>query len=676
MQKNEFYEEDESCYITDISLLEQLEHLNIDTSIDDENLCLCIRRGDENAKVALCAKYIRKIQILAEKYLQLSYAALTLEDLVLTGIEGLLDAASRFDRIKGHSFSHYSFYYMRQCIIREIQSNTFPIRIPIRLFNIIDKIESVNYLDFKTEENLAEELNCTVIELRNYERLLENLSTYVSIDFDYEFYEELENRYLSTEDYVDETVFEKMLCTEILPKVLGTLTEREQKILKIVWGFDGRSRKIGEAQKELAKLGISLTKEQMRSKRDKIIKKLNHPSRRQKIEGFYNIKPISKVKNKEMITFIGRFEIVGTKILYHLYTEDEYNNEHYYNAVKHYICINKICRNSAINVIPDLILNPDYIGKKIYATLTHLEFKKWTNYINQNEIQKIIIDMEKKHHFPCESIQSKLLNSKIFSLNPENFIKDHGLYFLICVENESSLKFIYKNDVFLSTEFKNYVSYMRVINNFDSLKDYWLILLESIYDHSKIEKDKAKDKAKDEILDWTRKSPIVYVYEGFINKYVRNRPVIDCKANVKVMGSNTIIQIVVSYCPILNKYYLPYELVKNFIQKQISLNLKMVPVDNFSTSFNEFSILSLYGYNAKQGGMPESKRRAILIYILDNKIMNGGQIISHLSGLISLRENRKDRDFSHAIGIWESDIKFVNDYIVRNKDIPRIDIYL
>ncbi len=78
--------------------------------------------------------------------------------------------------------------------------------------------------------------------------------------------------------------------------------------------------------------------------------------------------------------------------------------------------------------------------------------------------------------------------------------------------------------------------------------------------------------------------------------------------------------------------------------------------------FKEFSTMSLYGYSAGKNGLLQNERRNIIKHIIDNGQMKGYEVITHLQGLIALRENRTDRDFSVAIEEWKSDILFVSEY--------------
>ena len=80
------------------------------------------------------------------------------------------------------------------------------------------------------------------------------------------------------------------------------------------------------------------------------------------------------------------------------------------------------------------------------------------------------------------------------------------------------------------------------------------------------------------------------------------------------------------------------------------------------TFFNPFSRLALYGYSVGQKGLNDEERRKILAYVIDYQIMSKSKIISHLQGLISLRDKRTDADFSCAINKWQKDIIFVNEY--------------
>lgn len=126
-------------------------------------------------------------------------------------------------------------------------------------------------------------------------------------------------------------------------------------------------------------------------------------------------------------------------------------------------------------------------------------------------------------------------------------------------------------------------------------------------------------------------------------------------------------RILVAYNSRTDRYYISETQLKwlhkrNIYPKTIfhASNDGSIPL--ITIDFQEFSKLAMYGYSAGKNGLKTSERRKVLKYVLDEKLMSGYEIVEHLQGLISLREERTDRDFSTAINNWREDIKFVNDY--------------
>ena len=159
--------------------------------------------------------------------------------------------------------------------------------------------------------------------------------------------------------------------------------------------------------------------------------------------------------------------------------------------------------------------------------------------------------------------------------------------------------------------------------------------------------------------------PNLNVFKGYLN--VDKKQVMDFKMIVQDIKTGSRIQILVAYHIRTEKYYISDKQLKylhknKYFPKAVfqPSNAGSIPLDTFD--FNEYSILSLYGYCAGKNGLREFDRRQILIHLLDNRILRAYEIVSHLQGLISLREERTDRDFSQAIKDWNDDIIFVNNY--------------
>jgi hypothetical protein len=158
---------------------------------------------------------------------------------------------------------------------------------------------------------------------------------------------------------------------------------------------------------------------------------------------------------------------------------------------------------------------------------------------------------------------------------------------------------------------------------------------------------------------------VLHVFKGFLN--VSKVYTTDYKLTVKDFRTGQTHNIMVAYNKKTNRYYISDTQLKWLHKQNVypdvifsMCNDGSVPL--VTVDFQEFSKLALYGYSAGKNGLKTSDRRKILKHIIDNKIMKRYEIVEHLQGLISLREERTDRDFSAAISNWREDIQFVNDY--------------
>ena len=468
-QESKIY--DDECYYMDIGITEQLKHVTKDVCIANETLCSLIQQGSDEAKIALCAKSIDRIEKNAKYFFEFSYNSLAMEDLIMAGIDGLLNAAYRFDINEGKSFAQYSFYYINHCIFTEIQENTYPIKVPMRHLSKISAIEKYFYIKNETDKNIALKLECSIEELQKYKRMLDCFFSYESIEsLSEDAYEKFESEYLSTNpDDVFEIVAENNLRYDILPEILGTLTEREGMVINILWGLDiGEKRKKCVAQRVLRAKGMDITLNQISVLNERAIKKLQHPSRNYILQGFYNLtaQNIKKVKKKNKLSIFGlRLEIVGERLLYETYEIDRSSKNQLYDVMKHYISIYPIQINSAINVVKELFLEPDNIIDKIHGTLSVEEIEIWDKYVNERDLLKIIYDMEKSELLHTD-IRAKLLNSNIYTVQTlENVKREHGLYYLVCIEYSKGEveKLLEKvlNEIADSTQFQEYLSFVK-----------------------------------------------------------------------------------------------------------------------------------------------------------------------------------------------------------------------
>ena len=142
---------------------------------------------------------------------------------------------------------------------------------------------------------------------------------------------------------------------------------------------------------------------------------------------------------------------------------------------------------------------------------------------------------------------------------------------------------------------------------------------------------------------------------------------IDYYVYINDIKTNRRFRLLVAYNSKTKKYYISDTQIKRMHKLGIFPNVIFYASNDGSipligVEFHEFSKLALYGYSAGKNGLSVHDRHKIINYVLDKKIMRKYEIIEHLQGLISLREQRDDKDFSIAIQNWKDDIEYVNNY--------------
>lgn len=168
-----------------------------------------------------------------------------------------------------------------------------------------------------------------------------------------------------------------------------------------------------------------------------------------------------------------------------------------------------------------------------------------------------------------------------------------------------------------------------------------------------------------EVLEGSVNIERLYVFKGMLN--LSKQYTTDYYLHIEGIETRIKHKILVAYNKKTNKFYISDTQLKWLHKQKIypaitfrACNDGTIPLDTID--FNQFSILSLYGYSAGKSGLKTHDRRKILRYIMDNNILRKYKIIEYLQSFISLREDREDADYSIAIRDWREDIKYVNDY--------------
>ena len=264
--------------------LKEIGKVPLLTAEEEIELAQRMEEGDQEAKKRLAEANLRLVVSIAKRYVGRGMLFL---DLIQEGNLGLIKAVEKFDYRKGYKFSTYATWWIRQAITRAIADQARTIRIPVHMVETNNKMIRVSRQLLQelgrepTPEEIAEEMDMPVERVREILKISQepvSLETPIGEEEDSHLGDFIQDDNVPVP--AEAAAF--TLLKEQLVEVLGTLTEREQKVLRLRFGLDdGRARTLEEVGKE-----FSVTRERIRQIEAKALRKLRHPSRSRKLKDY------------------------------------------------------------------------------------------------------------------------------------------------------------------------------------------------------------------------------------------------------------------------------------------------------------------------------------------------------------------------------------------------------
>ena len=264
--------------------LKEIGQIKLLTMEEELDLADRIQNGEEEAKRILAEANLRLVVSIAKRYVGRGMLFL---DLIQEGNVGLIMAVDKYDVNKGYKFSTYATWWIRQAITRSFANKERIIRIPVYMYETINKLARIQRqmtLELNrepTEEELAKKMNTTVEKIRDIYKISQepvSLETPIGEEDDSHLGDFIKDeRNVSPEEFATNE-----LLKDEIADVLLTLTEREEKVIRLRFGLDdGKSKTLEEVGQI-----FGVTRERIRQIEAKALRKLRHPSRSRKLKDY------------------------------------------------------------------------------------------------------------------------------------------------------------------------------------------------------------------------------------------------------------------------------------------------------------------------------------------------------------------------------------------------------
>ena len=264
--------------------LKEIGKVPLLTSDEEVELARRMADGDEEAKKRLTEANLRLVVSIAKRYVGRGMQFL---DLIQEGNLGLIKAVEKFDYEKGFKFSTYATWWIRQAITRALADQARTIRIPVHMVETINKVSRTSRQLLQElgrepqPEEIAKEMKMPVERVREIMKISQepvSLETPIGEEDDSHLGDFIQDDHVMVP--VDAAT--QTLLREQLDEAMDTLTDREQKVLRLRFGLDdGRARTLEEVGKE-----FDVTRERIRQIEAKALRKLRHPSRSRKLKDY------------------------------------------------------------------------------------------------------------------------------------------------------------------------------------------------------------------------------------------------------------------------------------------------------------------------------------------------------------------------------------------------------